>query len=428
MKFDRKKFLRSSAFLAAYSLSDIELFAASKEVKDHTGDIAPDDEGYWKNVRTLFPLEKRWTYLNNGTMGPSPYPVIDAMYEGMMYTNKDAGYRGYEKSIEAYARLVGAADDEIALTHNVTEGINIVCWGVPLKKKDEVLLTTHEHVGNALPWLNRQKVHGIVVKSFIPANTVEGTLARIKEKITNKTKVIAIPHIPCTQGQVMPVKEICAMARRMGIYTCIDGAHGTGMLELDLHDLGCDTYASCGHKWLLGPMGTGYVYVRKDFQDTLQSYFVGAGSNKNDWNLVEEPTRMGGYADSAHRYFGGTQSLALARGVVAAVDFMEGIGMKNVSSRIKYLGSYVQERLQELDQHVELITPTEERSYCGINSFISKRKDYKDIYKACLAEDVRIRQVPENGVNCIRVSTHIYNSKEDIDKLINVLKKKLANS
>lgn len=426
MKFDRKKFLRSSAFLAATSFTDLEVLAASKEIKEKAGTVAPDDESYWKSVRSLFPLTKEMVYLNNGTMGPSPYPVIDAVHEGMMKSNEEASYSGYEKCKGAYARLVGADEKEIALTHNVTEGINIACWGLPLQKKDEVILTTHEHVGNALPWLNRQKVDGIVIKSFIPASTAEGTLARIQEKITKKTKAIVIPHIPCTQGQVMPIKEVCAMAREMGIYTCIDGAHGIGMLELDLHDLGCDTYASCGHKWLLGPKGTGFLYVRKDFQDTLQPYFVGGGSNKEDWDIINAPNHMPAYADSAHRYFGGTQSLGLSKGIVAAVEFMEGIGMRNINGRIKYLGSYLQERLLDMEEHVDLLTPTEERSYCGINSFKFKQKDYDAFYKRCGKDKIRIRKVPENGINCLRVSTHIYNSKADIDKLMDVVEQEIS--
>ena len=425
MKFDRKKFLRTGAFLATSSLVDIDVLAATKEVFDKS-EVAPDDEAHWKNVRALFPLSRKWTYLNNGTMGPSPYPVIEAVHEGMVKSNEHVTYSGYEKSKGAYSRIAGVSEDEIALTHNVTEGINIACWGLPLKRKDEVILTTHEHVGNALPWLNRQKVDGIVVKSFIPAKTAEGTIARIQEKITKRTRAIVIPHIPCTQGQVMPVKEICAMAKHLGIYTCIDGAHGVGMLELDLHDIGCDTYASCGHKWLLGPKGTGFLYVRKGFQDTLQPYFVGGGSNKDDWDVVNSPAYMPNYADSAHRYFGGTQSLGLAKGVIAAVDFLENIGMKNVNARIKYLGNYVQESLLGFDDKVELLTPIEERSYCGINSFKIKGVDFKKFNKMCLDELVRIRIVPENGLDCIRVSTHIYNNPRDVDKLIGLVKKAIG--
>lgn len=418
MNINRKNFLRSASLLAACSFSEIDTLAAKNQLNKHTGSVAADDETYWQNVRQLFPLKRDKIFLNNGTMGPSPYPVVEAIHRGMARSDEDVYYNGYEKSIGALARFTGAEEEEIALTHNVTEGINIACWGVPLQKRDEVIITDQEHVGNALPWLNRQKLHGIVLKTFTPAPTAEETLRRINALITRKTRVIAVPHIPCTIGQVLPVKEICVLAKSKGIYSCIDGAHGPGMLPLDLHDIGCDTYASCGHKWLLGPKGTGFLYVRKGFLDTLQPYFVGASGSRGEWILSGGETYMPPYAETAHRYFGGTQSLGNALGLVAAVDFFEQIGMDNVYARIKYLGGYLQERLLELKGKVHLITPVEDRSWCGVNSFRIKGFDYHEFFKTALRKGIRVRAVPENGMDCIRISTHIYNNKQEIDLLL----------
>lgn len=418
MYFNRKGFLRSASLLAACSLSELDVMAAKHQLNKQTGSVAANDETYWQNVRQLFPLTQDKVYLNNGTMGPSPYPVIEAVHKGMKDNDQLGKYNGYEKSIAAFAHFAGANEDEIALTHNVTEGINIVCWGLPLHKRDEVIITDQEHVGNAMPWLNRQKLHGIVLKTFTPAPTAEETLMRIQALITKKTRAIAVPHMPCTNGQVLPVKEICTMARRIGIYSCIDGAHGAGMIPLDLHDMGCDTYATCGHKWLLGPKGTGFLYVRKGFQDRLQPYFVGAGSAEGDWNLAEGADYNPKYIDSAHRYFGGTQSLGNALGLVAAVDFFENIGMDNAHARIKYLGGYLQDRLLAMGDKVQLVTPTEDRSWCGIHSFRIKGVPYNDFFLSALKKNIRTRAVPENGMDCIRISTHIYNNTTEIDMLM----------
>lgn len=423
MNFTRKNFLRSASLLAACSIADFDVLAAKLQLTNNGNTVAKDDESYWSNVRQLFPLANDRVYLNNGTMGPSPYPVIEAVQKGMNRNDVDGEYNGYEKSIAALAEFTGANHDEIALTHNVTEGINISCWGVPLRKRDEVIISDQEHVGNAYPWLNRQKLHGIVLKVFTPAATAAETLERIGNLITRRTKAIAIPHIPCTQGQVLPVKEICKLAREKGIYSCIDGAHGPGMLMIDLHDMDCDTYASCCHKWMLGPKGTGFLYVRKGFQDTLQPYFVGGGSSGADWDLVNNPEYTPPYVESAHRYFGGTQSLGFSNGIVTAVDFFKTIGMQNANNRIKYLGKYLQAELLSIGDKVELLTPTESRSFCGINSFKIKDVNYKDFFKQCVEENVRIRAVPESGLNCLRISTHIYNSKADIDALIAQVKK-----
>lgn len=423
MNLDRRSFLKSASVLAALTLSEIESLAAAQQIKNDGKNIAEDDEAYWSNVRQLFPLAKDWTYLNNGTFGPSPYPVIDAMRTAQMDADMNGNYGSYDATPPKIAKFVGADHDEIALTHNVTEGINIACWGVPLKWGDEVILTTHEHVGNCAPWMNRQKLHGIVIRKYTPAATAEETLSRIAALINHKTRVIATPHIPCTQGQVLPVKEICSLAKEKGLFSLIDGAHGAGMMPLDLHDMGCDTYASCCHKWMLGPKGTGFLYVRKEFQDTVQTYYSGGGTDDGKWDLMANPIRIGGYAHSAHRYFGGTQANGLYTGVNAAIDFIETIGQKNIYHRIKALGKYTQDSLLEFGNKIELLTPTEERSRCAVNGFRIKGVDYAKFFTTCGEHKIRIRMVPEMGLNCLRVSTHIYNNKEEVDRLMDLIKK-----
>lgn len=424
VSFNRRNFIRASSVLAALSLAELEALAAAKQIAAADDDVAADNEGYWQNVRQLFPLKKDFIYLNNATMGPSPYPVIDAVHKGMVENDVHANYSGSDKTCARLADFVGANADEIALTHNVTEGINITCWGLPLKRNDEVIMTTHEHVGNAFPWLNRMKHHGISIKVFTPASTADETLRCIKALITKKTRVIAVPHIPCTQGQILPVKEICALAKEHGIFSAIDGAHGPGMLMLDLHDMGCDTYASCCHKWMLGPKGTGFLYVRKSMQEYLQAYFVGGESGGDvEWDVLVNPPQMGSLSLSAHRYYGGTQSLGLYKGVSAAIDFMQTIGMKNINKRIKFLGKYTQDSLLALGSKIEMLTPVEDQSRCAVIGFRIKGLAYDDFYKTCLDNDIRIRRVPENGLNSLRISTHVYNNTSEIDKLIGLVKK-----
>jgi selenocysteine lyase/cysteine desulfurase len=424
MSTDRRKFIKQTAgtMLAGIALTDFALAENAKMISSNGMKIESDDEKFWSMVRQQFPLTKDVAYLNNGTMGPSPYPVIEAVRKGMMDCDQLGNYGGWEATQKKIGNFVGANEDEIALTHNVTDGINIACWGLPLKKGDEVIITTHEHVGNAFPWLNRQKLDGIVLRTFTPASTAAETLNRISSLINKKTRAIAVPHIPCTQGQILPAKEISTLGKEKGLFVFIDGAHGPGQLMLDLHDIGCDVYASCCHKWMLGPKGTGFLYVRKDFQETLQTYFVGGGSDNAKWNMSTTPVQMGEYASSAHRYYGGTQSNALYKGVDAAIDFIENIGLQNIHDRIKMLGAYTQQRLLEFGDKVELITPTEERSRCAVNGFRIKGVEYTKFYTKAAENKVRIRSVAENGLNSLRVSTHIYNSKVEIDKLMELIK------
>lgn len=418
MSFDRRFFLRSAA-LVTCSLSELAAMAAKRTV-NNAGTVKDNDEHYWESVRQLFPLVSDRSYLNNGTLGPSPYPVIEATHKGMMRADEFGDYHHADKLLTRLAQFIGAEEDEVAYTNNVTHGINIACRGLRLQKGDEVIMTTHEHVGNAMPWLNKMKQEGIVIKVFSPKLTAEATFKAIEEIVTRKTKVIAIPHIPCTQGQIMPVKEVCELARRMGIVSCIDGAHGPGMIPIDVKEIGCDIYASCGHKWMLGPKGTGFLYIRNDMQDKVLPTF--AAEDTATWELSEQKVFMSDYLSGGEKYFGGTQNSGLIDGLVEAINFLETVGIENVYGRIKYLGHYTQQKLLEFGDNIQLLTPTEERSYCGINSFIYKGVDNQKFYNDALYAGLRLRYVPESGLNCIRVSTHIYNSIEDIDKLATFIK------
>jgi cysteine desulfurase/selenocysteine lyase len=424
MTIDRRSFLKNAAQLSAFSLIPFPSFGETAErplIKSNP-DLSranPEDESFWDMLRLQFPLKSNPIYLNNGTMGPSPYSVIDAVYQKMMQVDRTGDYGGWEESRKALAKFVHADIDEICLTHNVTEGINIICWGLDLKKDDEILVTNHEHVGGALPWLNRAKMQQLKVNYFELGMNAEETISNLKKKITKKTRVIAVPHIVCTIGQVQPIKEIIALAKQNNIQVFIDGAHGAGMLDLDLHELGCDFYASCCHKWMCGPKGTGFLYLRKEALEKVQSYFVGAGSDTG-WNIVDPPTTfLKGYTNAAHRFDYGTQNAALAAGVCAAISFFDALTMPVVEARVKYLASHLQQGLLNLkNSNIEMLTPVEERSRAAVIGFRLKNMNYTKFQTEAGDANFRIRVVPENNVNCIRVSTHIYNSIEEVNKLV----------
>ncbi|GAB1449230.1 aminotransferase class V-fold PLP-dependent enzyme [Bacteroidota bacterium] len=418
-KGDRRQFLKTgSALIAAATLPKVNLSASP--LLPAFSESNP--ESFWKSMRLQFPLQAKPVFLNNGTMGPSPYPVIEAVKKSMDDVDQHAAYGGWESCAAKIAQFVGADEQEIALTHNVTEGINIACWGVPLKKGDEVILCSHEHAGNAIPWLQRRKLDGIVIQVIDPAPTADEFLEKLKKRISPKTKAIAFPHIPCTTGQIFPMKEICALAREKGIFSLVDGAHGMGMIPLNLHEMGCDTYASCGHKWLLGPKGTGFIYVRKEFQAQMKATFVGAGSDKGEWNMAVNPPIQGAMQSSAHLFYSGTQNLSLYRGLEAAIDFFNTVGPDRIYARIAELGHYAQEQLLSLGSGIELLTPRESQSKAGVNGFRLIGTDAQKVYNYCAEKGYKIRVVHENKLNSLRVSTHIYNSKEEVDGLIGVLK------
>jgi selenocysteine lyase/cysteine desulfurase len=382
--------------------------------------VPSDDERFWSVVRDQFPLKTEPLFLNNGTMGPSPYVVIDAVMNELQTVDRTARYGGWEDVRPKIARFVNAAPAEISLTHNVTDGINVVACGLPLKRGDEVILTDHEHVGNALPWLARARRDGIVIRTFTPAWNASETLERINTLINPKTRAIAVPHITCTIGQVLPAKEICLLGHDKGLWVMIDGAHTPGMLPLDVHDMGCDFFATCGHKWMLGPKGTGFLYVRKDMVEILEPYWVGGGSD-TAWD-VRAGTLT--FRTDAHRFDFATQSSPLYVGLGAAIDFMHHLGMQNVAARDQALAGNLRKGLQELGDRVEILTPDEKGGYGSVVAFRPRGIPFDKLQVTLLEQHhIITRQVPENGINCNRISTHIYNSFEEVDRFVSTLDK-----
>jgi cysteine desulfurase/selenocysteine lyase len=384
------------------------------------------DELYWDEIRKQFPLTNNRVYLNNGTFGPSPTPVLDVIKKSFDDINTSGEYGHTDTFREQLAHFVHVKKEEICLTHNTTEGINIICWGLKLKTNDEVIISLQEHVGNALPWLNRAKLHGIKLITFEPASTTEETLSRINSLINHKTRVIAIPHITCTTGQVLPIKEIAQMAKSKNIFTAIDGAHGVGTFNLDLKELGCDSYATSCHKWMLGPNGSGFLYIKEEQLKTLQAYNVGAYSDTG-WNLYSTPPEIKGYNLTAHRFDFGSQSTPLYAGAAASAEFHLSIGKRRIEERVRELSNYLYEGLDDLKELLTILTPQEPISRICMITFKPKEMEFKTFANTVSSKGFRIRVVPESNLDAIRISTHIYNSKSDIDKFLQATKTTLTN-
>mgnify|MGYP000459949320 CR=1 FL=1 len=416
---NRRRFIgKLGAGLVGTSFLDTEAFAEGTGEKSPMPD--PKSQDFWKELRKQFPLRTNRVYFNNGTFGPAPFPVVDALKSSIDEIYTSGEYGNYKKERKILADFVGVRESEISLTHNTTEGINIMAWGIPLKSGDEVILSKHEHVGNGLPWLNRAKLDGIVLKTFEPKSTSEQNFEAIKKLVTPKTRVIAIPHVTCTTGLVFPVKEICDWAASKNIFTAIDGAHGAGTFDLNLEELGCDFYASCYHKWMLGPVGTGFLYVKEDKLDQLQAIQVG-GYSDIGWDITAEPPTFEGYVSTAHRYDYGTQSRPQYVGAAAAAEFQQAIGKTRVEERLRELNNHLFLGLSEIGERIRILTPEEESSRISMISFQSKSLDYQTLAKELSRSGFRIRQVPESNVNAIRVSTHIYNSLDEIDRFVKTL-------
>jgi len=411
----RRDFLKIGA-LAAPSLL-LNWTPASAAVSQIGNPIMPGPKEDWSDIRDYFSLDKDLIFLNNGTMGPSPKSVSQAVIDSMNLVNSRARYGGWDKTNQVIADYFGADEDEICLTHNVTDGINIIAQGLPLKAGDEVIVSNQEHVGNALPWLSRAHRDKLNIKVLDLTLEKNILLETLQKMIGPKTRVIALPHIPCTNGRVIPAQEIGEIAKRHDLYYFLDGAHGPGMLDLDFSKMNFDFYATCTHKWMLGPKGTGFLFIRKGKLEEVTPIFAGAYSDEG-WNLIDGNPRMEGWAKTATRFFNGTQNRALYDGVIETISFHEKLGKSKIASRIKSLNDSLYLKLLAQDR-IRVITPQNERA--GIAAFTFQEHDYMKFQQFCIARNIIIRVVPENEVNAVRVSTHIYNSFEEIDTFAQTL-------
>jgi cysteine desulfurase / selenocysteine lyase len=422
----RKEFMKSVTGLFAGAAVLPRLGFADELVQQSTSaswpPINPTDERFWQFVREQFPLMREKHYMNTGGLGASPYPVIDVVKDQMDELEKISETGHTEelwKEIKAnIARLLGCDADEVAFTRNTTEGINIVANGLPFQRGDEMITTTQEHVANQVVWLMLQKTKGIVIKTFVPSQeSNQENIDRITKLFTKKTRLISIPHAVTTTGLVMPIKEISKIARTRHIWFFVDGAQTPGMFPFNLHDMGCDAWATSGHKWLMGPKETGVLYVRKDMLDTIRATNIGAYSDQAYDFATGEYT----YVPSAQRYEYGTVSIPLRVGLNAAVTFVDKIGIDNIWKRDQALSSRLFEGLSRIP-HVKVLSPAEPSMRSAMITFMHDEIPHLEIQSHLDKFNLRTRSVTEGGLAALRISTHVYNNFDEVETIIEGVK------
>ena len=302
---------------------------------------ARDEEKYWEELRKQFLIPADEVYLNKGTVGSSPLPVLRAVFDGYNETEKMAqsdpedypiwGYGAWNEFRDPLAEFIGCTRDELALVRNATEGNSYIANGLDLKAGDEVLMTDQEHPGGEQPWNLRAKRYGIVVKKVTlpkPVPDAATVLNLFNEAITPRTRVIFFSHITTVTGVVLPAKELCALARSKGILSAVDGAHVVGMMRLNVRELGCDIYTSSPHKWLMAPKGSGFLYVRDEVIDRLWNTIVTAG-----W---DEPKLR---AERFQRI--GSSNVPALWGMRASVQLAGAIGMERIERRHRASADFI---------------------------------------------------------------------------------------
>ena len=420
---DRKEFLKSMAAVVG-SLAVPGPVRASNFRASLQDAAAAGDAAFWKLVRDEFVLDPAWSYLNFGGLGACPMPVLNSMWEWTR-TEERAPSAGHDEKIwwsvkEKLARLLGPTcrKEDLALVSCATEGINAIINGLPLKKGDEVITSTHEHVAVNVGLLNRMQRDGIVVRLFEPdLARAQGNVERISDLINARTRLILVSHVTCTTGQLLPAPEIAKLARSRGVWFAMDGAQAPVCVPFDIVETGADFYTSSTHKWLMGPKRTGFLYVRQGMLDTLRPMTTGAySSERNDIataDLVLHPT--------AQRYEYGTQNDSLFFALGAAVDFVQTIGLPRIWQHNHALAEKFYRGLQEMPG-AEILSPQEEAHRSAMISFRMKSRTHAEVNQHLAKARIRARPVSEGGLNCIRVSFHICNQESEVDAILAALR------
>ncbi len=386
--------------------------------------------------REDFPIFKQdLIYFDNGATTMKPQCVIDSMTD--YYSNYTANaHRGdYDNSMKVdvlyegvrgkVRKLIDAKDaSEVVFTKGTTESLNLVVFGFmknELKEGDEVLLTKSEHASNLLPWMELEKEIGIVIKYIPLTEDNEVTIPNVLSTITDRTKVISLAQVTNVIGDVRPMKEIGEICSQRGIYFVVDGAQSVPHRKVSVQEMNADFLAFSGHK-MLGPTGVGVLWGKKELLERTKPLCYGGGMNTSfestgDFELKEVPTK----------FDAGTPAIAEVIGLGRAIDYLEEIGLDKIESYEQELKNYLLARLKEVPK-IQIYNEKTASSIVAFNIegvFSQDTAVYLNHYHICVRAGNHCAKILKEqlGVkNTCRISLYLYNTKEEIDELIRVLK------
>ncbi|MCR4437727.1 MAG: aminotransferase class V-fold PLP-dependent enzyme [bacterium] len=379
---------------------------------------AAADELLWFEVQQALAVDRTLINLNNGAVSPSPATVMEALKRHWDFGNQAPCYTMWqvlEPQREPVRRQLAAAfgcdPEEMALTRNASEGLQICQFGLDLKRGDEVLTTTQDYPRMLTTWRQRERCEGIVLRQIslpVPAEDPDQIVSLFAEHLTPRVKAILIYHVINLTGQILPVKKIVHMARAKGVPVIVDGAHAFAHLDFTHADLDCDYYATSLHKWLCAPHGTGFLYVRRAKIRSL-------------WPLMAAPADM----DDNIRKFEeiGTHPAAPYLAIAEALTLHQGIGPKRKEARLIYLRDRWAKRLAE-HERVRLHTSPKPGVASGLGTFQVEGIDSGQLAQHLWDRHrILVAGIKHQEFEGIRVSPSIYTTLEEIDRFCDAVER-----
>lgn len=371
-----------------------------------------DDESYWGQIQRAFDLDQTMINLNNGGCSPAPTHVLEQMIRDLRFSNElpvEHMWRVLEPRVESVRRdlaaELGCDTEELAITRNASEANMTMIFGTDMKPGDEVIVTTQNYPRMLNAWQQRVMRDGIVLKKVripTPVPSDREYVARIAAAITPRTRVIEVMHVSFQTGYIAPVREIVELARPKGIRVFVDGAHAFAHFPFTRDELGADYYGTSLHKWLLAPIGTGFLYVRRELIPTLWPLMAGSPEQVADVRKYEEI---------------GTHPAANHNAIAVALAFHRSIGAERKIARLRYLRDrWVGQLRAGLGDRVRMITPVGPGESGAIGVVAIDGMDMGKLGNWLLAKH-RIVTTPivNDELNGLRVTPNVYTPPEQID-------------
>ncbi len=380
-------------------------------------DAAARDEDLWREVQQAFRVDRTLVNLNNGGVSPAPGVVQDAMARYLAFSNEapvQTMWRVLEPQKEGVrsrlARAFGSDPEEMAITRNASEGLQICQFGFDLEPGDEVLTTDQDYPRMLTTFEQRARREGIRLVTFpipVPAEDPAEIVRRFEARITDRTRLILMCHIVNITGQILPVREVVELGRRRGIPVIVDGAHAFAHFPFALDELGCDYYATSLHKWLFAPFGTGFLFVRRDRIPGLWPLMAASEARDADIRKFEEI---------------GTHPAPNYLAIGAALTFHQGIGAERKAARLRYLRDRWAAELGAEDR-VRFNTSFDPRFSCGIAN-VAVEGIEPGALAGWLWQRHRIIVTPIGHADCrgLRITPSVYTTLEELERFVDAMR------
>jgi selenocysteine lyase/cysteine desulfurase len=368
------------------------------------------DEAYWSAIARAFDADRTLINLNHGGVSPTPTSVLEAMVRDLRFSNVAPAYQMWqvlEPRLESVrrelAREFGCDPEEIAVTRNASESMEALILGVPMSRGDEAVISTQNYPRMLTTWEQRARREGIVVKKFtfpVPLPRPSLFLDAVEKALTPRTRVVEVPHLVNWTGQILPIRELVRLCRPRGIEVLVDGAHAFGHFPFRRDDLECDYYGTSLHKWLFAPVGTGFLYVRRDKIRTI-------------WPLMAAPEKMDGDIRKFEEI--GTHPAANHNAIADALAFHRAVGSEQKIARLRVLRDRWARRVASR-RGVRILTNLDGQDAGGLALVSLERVDPEKL-AAHLWEKHRIITVPilHEEFRGLRITPSLSNLPEEVD-------------